>query len=181
MSVEQIINDILVKEGGYVDHPDDAGGPTNFGISLKLLKRYNPNASVADIKNLTKAAAYQIYYDEFYKRTNIYLLSPISDKITSEVLDSAVNLGPAAAINMLQRALNVFNIKQQVYADIVVNGALGKATVASLQAFMAKRGAEGEVVLLKTLNALQAVRYIELAEITPAKESFVYGWIRTRS
>ena len=36
----KIIDDILEKEGGYVNDPDDGGGPTNFGITLETLKEW---------------------------------------------------------------------------------------------------------------------------------------------
>ena len=29
---------IIELEGGFVDHPDDPGGATNLGISLRFLK-----------------------------------------------------------------------------------------------------------------------------------------------
>ena len=32
-SIEQMIDDVIRREGGYVDHPRDRGGPTNFGIT----------------------------------------------------------------------------------------------------------------------------------------------------
>jgi len=31
--VDQMIEDILRREGGFVDHPNDRGGPTNFGVT----------------------------------------------------------------------------------------------------------------------------------------------------
>ncbi|HBU3826193.1 TPA: hypothetical protein MCX03_004221, partial [Klebsiella pneumoniae] len=33
MTADQIIEGILGKEGGYVDHPSDKGGPTRWGIT----------------------------------------------------------------------------------------------------------------------------------------------------
>ena len=36
-AIEQILDDILRREGGYVSHPADRGGPTNFGIAAQTL------------------------------------------------------------------------------------------------------------------------------------------------
>ena len=36
IDVQQLINDVLTKEGGFVDHPFDKGGPTNFGTWIQL-------------------------------------------------------------------------------------------------------------------------------------------------
>ena len=46
-SYEEIIEQVLHHEGGYVNDPTDLGGETNFGIT----KRFYPDV---DIKNLTK-------------------------------------------------------------------------------------------------------------------------------
>ena len=44
---DEIIEQVLHHEGGYVNDPKDLGGETNFGIT----KRFYPDV---DIKNLTK-------------------------------------------------------------------------------------------------------------------------------
>jgi len=58
MTFEQIINDVLEHEGGYVNDPLDKGGETNFGIA----KRWYPDL---DIKALTKNDAVNIYYNDY--------------------------------------------------------------------------------------------------------------------
>ena len=50
----------------------------------------------------------------------------------------------------------------------------------ALRRLLAVRGAAGEGVLLKALNALQGARYIELAEGRAANESFLFGWLDAR-
>ena len=60
------------------------------------------------------------------------------------------------------------------------DGVIGPATLGALQAFLAQRGAEGETVLLRMLNALQGARYIEISDSRPANEDFTFGWFRTR-
>jgi hypothetical protein len=52
--------------------------------------------------------------------------------------------------------------------------------MSGLDAFLTKRGTDGETVLLKAVEALQGERYLRLAEKRPANEAFVYGWIKNR-
>lgn len=180
-SVDQIINGIIDKEGGYIDHADDAGGPTNFGITLKLYRVYHPTATIDNLKVMAHQEAYSIYESEFYIKTGIKLIFPLSQRITEEVLDTAVNLGPSWGISFLQRSLNAFNLKGKAYSDIPSSGTgVGPLTVAALKAFLAYRGQLAEPVMLKALNSLQAARYIELAEKNESDESFVFGWINQR-
>ena len=55
-AVEQMIDDVIRREGGFVDHPHDRGGPTNFGITQATLSRHlGRPASVADVRRLSRA------------------------------------------------------------------------------------------------------------------------------
>ena len=179
-TVQEVINDILQKEGGFVNHPDDRGGPTNFGITLKTYQKYKKNATIEDLKRMLKVEAFTIYEIEYYRNTKIDKLTPISSLIAAEVLDTAVHMGPVVAISFLQQCLNAFNNKQEFYRDLVVDGIIGNATIQALTAYKQRRGTLGEVVLLKALNCLQGARYIELSQKREANESFVFGWINNR-
>ena len=33
MDVDELIDELIEREGGYVNHPADRGGPTKFGIT----------------------------------------------------------------------------------------------------------------------------------------------------
>jgi hypothetical protein len=57
---------------------------------------------------------------------------------------------------------------------------LGNKTIDALKVYLSKRGAQGEVVLLKILNIMQGQRYIEIVERNPSQEAFFYGWIAHR-
>ena len=96
LTFEVAIERILGHEGGYVDHADDPGGETNWGIS----KRSYPNV---DIKALTREGAKEIYLRDFWE--------PVAkDKlpsITFQMLDAAVSHGMGNTVRMLQRAVNV--------------------------------------------------------------------------
>lgn len=181
MSIQRIINDIIKKEGGYVNHPDDRGGPTNFGITLKLYQKYNPFATITDLQRLTEADAYSIYEKEFYIMTRIDAVFALAPLVAEELLDTAVNMGPSVAIKFLQRVLNAYNLKQTVYPDLRVDGNIGNATLAALDSCLRYRGAsKAELSIVKAMNCLQGARYIELAERREHDESFVYGWINNR-
>lgn len=60
---------VFKSEGGYVNHPRDPGGATNMGITIGTLKAWRKPKAVteADVKNLTKAEAKEIYYTNFWK------------------------------------------------------------------------------------------------------------------
>ena len=59
INFEEIIEQVLEHEGGYVNDPDDPGGETKFGIA----KKFNPDV---DIKNLTKEGAKEIYRQKYW-------------------------------------------------------------------------------------------------------------------
>ena len=59
MKFKDLIDGVLVREGGYVDHPSDPGGETKYGIA----KRSHPKE---DIKNLTKERAAEIYEKDYW-------------------------------------------------------------------------------------------------------------------
>ena len=73
----------------------------------------------------------------------------------------------------------MFNKKGTTYPDLKVDGQVGPKTIGILgQALAVKPWYK--LVLLRALDALQAVRYIRLAEQNERFETFVPGWFRTR-
>ncbi|HDX5780373.1 TPA: hypothetical protein R6Q21_003883, partial [Acinetobacter baumannii] len=61
-----------------------------------------------------------------------------------------------------------------------VDGIYGPATLNALKTYLAKRGKDGEKVLVRVLNIMQGQRYIEICERNPSQEQFFYGWIANR-
>jgi lysozyme family protein len=90
-------------------------------------------------------------------------------------------MGPVRAIEFLQRLLNAFNNRAKFYPDIIVDGVLGPNTIVALSAYLARRGKEGELVLLFSLDSLQTERYVGIAERREKDEEFVYGQILQRA
>ncbi|EFA4166921.1 hypothetical protein C5912_004467, partial [Escherichia coli O70:H25] len=104
----------------------------------------------------------------------------LSPDIAAELCDTGVNMGPTVASRMLQRWLNVFNLRGKLYPDMDADGRIGPRTLNALRAYLKNRSRDGELVLVKALNCTQGERYLELAEKREANESFVYGWMKER-
>jgi lysozyme family protein len=92
------IDRILSHEGGYVNHPNDPGGETKFGISKRSYPKY-------DIKNLTREQAIGIYYRDFW--LPVVNICVEDAGLAFQVLDAAVNHGMGNACRFLQRAAGV--------------------------------------------------------------------------
>lgn len=173
INLSQVIDNIIAAEGGYVDHPDDRGGPTMYGITEKVARAAGHSGPISE---LSRDTARVIYTREYYVKPGFSIIADHSPAIAAELTDTGVNMGPQVAISMLQRCLNAFNDGDEMPID----GVIGPTTANALAKFLARRGSEGETVMLKALNCLQGARYIELTVIRPANESFVYGWIKNR-
>lgn len=96
---------VLEHEGGFSNHPDDPGGPTNRGITLETYRNfYNPDATVEDLKNITHEQVTKIYREQYWDAIQGSALPPGLDCI---MFDYAVKSGPGRAIKVLQRILRV--------------------------------------------------------------------------
>ncbi|MGD9810252.1 MAG: glycoside hydrolase family 108 protein [Sphingobium sp.] len=175
--IEKLIDDLIEREGGYVDHPADRGGPTNWGITQSVARAQGYAGTMRDMPRHIAVAIYRrLYWD----LPGFDMIAPIAPAIAAELFDTGVNMGPPVATGFLQRALNALNREQRDYGDMIVDRKLGPVTLAALKAYLARRGGSGEAVLLKAIEALQGEHYIALAEGRPANETFLYGWIANR-
>ncbi|HEV2567343.1 glycoside hydrolase family 108 protein [Sphingomonas sp.] len=177
MTIDTLIDELLDREGGYVNHPADRGGPTNFGITQAVART---NGWTGDMRRLPRATAATIYRRLYWHQPRYDAVAQHAPRIAAELFDTGVNMGPKVATAFLQRALNALNRGARDYADIAVDGLIGPATLAALTGFVRARGSAGETVLLKALEALQGERYLRLAETRPANEAFLYGWLANR-
>ena len=175
--IASLIAGVIDREGGYSNNPADRGGETMYGITKAVARR---NGYGGAMKDLPRAVAEAIYFSEYVTKPGFAAIIPLSERIAEELVDTGVNMGPGVASRFLQVALNGLNGGGKLYRDIGEDGDVGPATVGALKAYLAKRRAEGESVLLKALNCLQGARYIELARTRTANTAFLYGWLRTR-
>ena len=177
-NIVQLVDQLLEREGSYVHHPADRGGPTCFGITQEVARA---NGYYGQMRELPRAEAAAIYTRLYWLRPRFDAVARLSPAIAAELFDTGVNMGPAVAATFLQRALTALNRNGADYPDLCPDGRVGPTTLAALAAFLKIRGAaSGQTVLLRALEALQGERYLRLAERRPANEAFLYGWLANR-
>lgn len=123
-------------EGGYVNHPSDPGGATNYGVSLRWLKDidYDVNGDgfvdINDIKDLSPEIASCLFYNEFWLPLKCPSCPPL---VAIALYDSAVNTGNRQAIKLLQRACNALGSEKFKKDKLLVDGIFGLVTRARVE------------------------------------------------
>jgi len=178
LGVDQLIDALIDREGGYVNHPADKGGPTCFGITEAVARAHGYRGAM---RQLSRGEAVEIYRRLYWLRPRFDEVAKRSPRVAGELFDTGANMGPAVAATFMQRALTALNRNGKDYADLVPDGRIGEVTLCALDTFLAVRcRSSGETVLLRALEALQGERYLRLAERRPANEAFLYGWLANR-
>lgn len=162
MTWSDAIAKTLAHEGGLVNHPNDPGGITNYGISLRWLKTVQPNATADTIRALTRDQAADLYRRHWWEPNGYDKLPPL---IGAKVFDLAVNMGASHAHRCLQRA-----IRAAPGTALVDDGILGPKTREAAEAC-------DQAALLAALRSEAAGRYRMLAEVNDKLRVFLTGWL----
>lgn len=177
-SVDKLIDEVIHREGGYVNHPADRGGPTRWGITETVARTHG---YTGDMRSLPREGAVAIYRRIYWLAPRFDAVAERAPDLAEELFDTGINMGIGVAAGFLQRSLNALNRNGADYGDLEVDQKIGGATLKALTAFLGKRGRKnGEAVLIKAVEALQGARYLEIAESRQSQEAFVYGWLANR-
>lgn len=164
--IYKLITDILAKEGGYIDHPKDRGGPTNYGITIPALNEYTGrNNDRTDIKLLTEQSARCIYRENYYRKPGI---NKLAKSIQPIIFDMAVNQGPKTAVRLLQSQL--FEDGYQVGK---IDGKIGPLTIALTSRALSDAGD----IFINRLIDRRIDRYRAIVKHDPGQAVFEKGWI----
>lgn len=133
-TVHEIAEDIIAREGGYVNDPDDPGGATKYGVTVHTMRRLgldldgDGDVDAADVRQISKTRARSIFVEHYFRRPRI---ADLPDALHASVFDMYVNSG-AHAVRILQRLLN------EMGQQIAVDGVIGPRTVAAAEAALAE-------------------------------------------
>ena len=187
----------MEHEGGYAFDPDDAGGETYKGIS----RRYHPEWLGWQMIAVIRASTYMkeeesdqkvffsaldqseelrdnvmsIYREHYWDRFQGDLIP--SQRIANELFDTAVNMGVGRAVGFLQEALNLLNRNEKNYHDITEDGLFGSQTLQSLDAHLILEDKD-YTYLLRVMNTLQGMHYINYMRSHPEQEKYARGWLK---
>lgn len=159
MTVEDFLDDLIDREGGFTHDPDDRGGATKYGITAATLgewRKLGRPATVREIQALPEPEARAIYTARYLRPFE----SVPYDRLRAQCADWGVTSGPVSVIRQLQAVLGV-----------QVDGIIGAET----------RGALAVLPWRLTHNALVAARcrfYSALADDDASQRRFLRGWIK---
>ena len=129
-SVQEIAEEIVAREGGFVNDPDDPGGATKYGVTIGTMRRLgldltgDGQVNINDVRQLSRIQARDIFVEHYFRRPGI---DQLPEAIQASVFDMYVNAG-ANAIRILQRLL------RKMGWMVTVDGAIGPQTIAASEA-----------------------------------------------
>lgn len=122
----EIQQQILKYEGSsFTNDPNDPGGATKYGWTLKTYQNIYPSATIDDIKNLTQEAAMALYEQYWWDKYGASQV--ISIPLAATLLLAQINMGSMRPNKLLQQLCNEFGDY-----SLVVDGILGPASIAAI-------------------------------------------------
>ena len=175
-SVTEIATEIVAREGGYVNDPDDPGGATKYGVTLGTMQRLgidltgDGRVTGADVRALSREKAIEIFVQHYYEGPG---LARLPEVLRASVFDMYVNAG-ANAIRVLQGLLT------RMGHAVVVDGVLGPQTLAAAQA----AADSAPDLIADAYGIARRNYYYQLADRRPASRKYATtrkgakgGWI----
>jgi len=165
---------MLPREGGhkFTNDPDDPGGATKWGISLRTLAKTNDlrfdidgdgDIDIDDIKLADHDDAYNFYFRYFFKNTNYKYIC--DQGVTNKIFDTAVNMGHPQANRCIQRACRA------VGRYLVSDGKFGPKSLNAVNDLDNAR-------LLTAFRSEQAAVYRMIITKKPMMGKYKRGWYR---
>ena len=118
---ERALPKILIHEGGFVNHPKDPGGATNFGITQNTYNNWlrSKGGQQRSVRQITQEEVSAIYREGYWDSVRA---DSLPEGVAYCVFDAAVNSGPGRAVRWLQSVIGA-----------KVDGVVGNETLTKAQ------------------------------------------------
>ena len=150
---------VLQREGAYSNHPNDRGGPTQYGITQATFNSAKQQGiisnTITSVRELTLDDARKIYDEMYWDQISG---DTLPDDLSVALFDTAVNMGVATAIRMLQRILNVTQ-----------DGIIGPQTLEAIGNY------QGD--LIDNFLDAREERYRNIVQNNSTQSVFLTGWL----
>jgi lysozyme family protein len=179
-AIAVILAGVYANEGGYVNNRNDPGGPTNFGVTQAVARAAGYRG---DMRYFPKhcTGAITICADEIYLKR--YIVGPgfmpivnADPAVGGELVDSAVNFGPARPSRWFQQSMNELG-----GAKLKIDGRIGPASVGAYRQLQEKMGSVPAcIATLDRLDTKQRAEYDRLIRVNSRLRTFHKGWLAHR-
>lgn len=185
MAIDVILDRVLMREKGYKHHPDDEGGPTNWGITAATLgqwRKLGRSATADEVRSLSRDEALQILRRR-------YVLDPGLDMLhNSLVLDGAVDtailFGVARAVGWLTVAPDLIDRIDSI--PMSAPDAVQDLLLAAVNPPLLKRLSLDDAArinltssdrIVDVLSAMRCLRHAKRVKDAPDQMVFLRGWL----
>lgn len=175
--VRQMAEEIVAREGGYVNDPDDPGGATKYGVTIHTMRRLgldltgDGRVDAEDVRQISREQAVTIFLTHYFLKPRI---AELPEPLHATVFDMYVNAG-GNAVKILQRLLN------QMGERVTVDGAIGPQTIAAT----ARAYARAPHHMVDAYGIARRNYYFRIADNRPASRKYARtraggkgGWIK---
>ena len=156
---KKLVPFVLKHEGGVVNDPDDAGGFTNKGITLKTFRSiYGKDKTKEDLINITDEQWGHIFKAYYWDKFNADKIE--SQSIANMSVDWAYNAGVGTVAKKIQ---NIIGTKP--------DGIIGSGSLKLINT------AQDPKELFEQIKAARIMFYKKLVEKKPTNAKFLKGWL----
>lgn len=164
-TVDEMIADIIRREGKFSNHKNDKGGPTQYGITLETLRKWRlRDVTIDDVKALTILDAADIYKNEYYYRPHI---DKLPAQLQPVVFDMAVNMGPKQAIKIFQAVIDRY------WRKTSIDGIIGPVTIKSAKGLA---NFHDDNFVIEQITEERIKFYRNIVKRDPSQIVFLNGW-----